>query len=394
MSDSTAFFLLENVIQRYPWGSRDSIQSLFGIDNPEQQPQAEIWMGAHPNGCSKIQLGDQSLSLADYIDHDPASVLSPETHQQFGELPFLFKVLAAQQALSIQVHPSKSQAEIGFAHEEKAGIERCAANRNYKDPNHKPELVYALTPYLAMNGFRSFEAIIALFERLKSQALAADLDAFKHNPSSLGLQHFFKAMLELKGEKKANALEDLLQWAQKESQPLGPLILSLNEQYPDDVGLLAPLMLNVLELQPGEAMFLDAGTPHAYIKGTALEIMANSDNVLRAGLTPKYMDIDELIGCCKFEALDDAHILTAPVTKDEELNFPVPVDDFRFSVLHQPQQRLCSLSRAEIWFAIDQDVILQANNQILTLRKGESAFVPFSTKNMTVTSTGSVARAH
>lgn len=394
MSNSAPFFLLENVIQNYPWGSHDSINTLFGIANPNQQPQAEIWMGAHPNGCSKIQLDSQAVLLSDFINQNPDQTLGAETNQRFGELPFLFKVLAAAQALSIQVHPSKEQAEEGFAREDKAGIDRGASNRNYKDPNHKPELVYALTPYMAMNGFRDFKEIVALFDSLEAQDLQSDIEAFRSNLSPQGLQMFFKAMLELEGEKKSKSLDALLSWASSSTDSLAALVLDLNKQYPNDVGLLAPLMLNVLELQPGEAMFLDAGTPHAYIKGTGLEIMANSDNVLRAGLTPKYMDVEELVSSCKFEALDNDKILTQPLTNGCELSFPVPVDDFKFSVLKQPENHPLELSRAEIIFAIDSDVTLKAGNESLVLTKGQSAFVPFATQTITVSSKGSVARAH
>lgn len=394
MSNPAPFFLLENVIQPYPWGSRDSINTLFGIANPEQQPQAEIWMGAHPNGCSKIQIANETVLLSDFINHNPEQTLGAETQQRFGELPFLFKVLAAAQALSIQVHPSKAQAEEGFAREDAAGIARNAANRNYKDPNHKPELVYALTPYMAMNGFRDFEETIALFDALNAPALKQDVDAFRHNLTSQGLQAFFKAMLELDGDKKSQALDALLSWANNNPDPLAVLVVELNSQYPNDVGLLAPLMLNVLELQPGEAMFLDAGTPHAYIKGTGLEIMANSDNVLRAGLTPKYMDVEELVSSCKFAALDKDKILTQPVESDGEFNFPVPVEDFKFSVLKQPKNKPLTLNRAEILFAVDSDVTLQSGDETLVLTKGQSAFVPLSTKTLTVSSQGTVARAH
>ncbi|MCG9596798.1 mannose-6-phosphate isomerase, class I [Vibrio sp. Isolate25] len=394
MSHSAPFFLLENVIQNYPWGSHDSINTLFGIANPDHQPQAEIWMGAHPNGCSKIQVDNETVLLSDYIEQNPDQTIGAETNQRFGELPFLFKVLAAAQALSIQVHPSKTQAEEGFAREDKAGINRGASNRNYKDPNHKPELVYALTPYMAMNGFRDFNDIIALFDALNAQVLQSDIDAFRSDLSPQGLQKFFKAILELDGEKKSKALDALLSWAENSKDPLATLVLALNKQYPNDVGLLAPLMLNVLELQPGEAMFLDAGTPHAYIKGTGLEIMANSDNVLRAGLTPKYMDVEELVNSCKFEALDNNKILTQPITDGCELSFPVPVDDFKFSVLQQPENHTLVLSRAEIIFAIDNDVTLQAGDNTLVLSKGQSAFVPLSTLTITVSSQGAVARAH
>ncbi|MGL5975912.1 MAG: mannose-6-phosphate isomerase, class I, partial [Aeromonas sobria] len=156
------FFLMCNPIQDYVWGSHDSLTTLFGIKNPEGKPQAELWMGAHPNGCSEVTLAGEKLKLSSLIDANPVAMLGAATQARFGSLPFLFKVLCAEQALSIQVHPSKAQAEAGFAKEEAAGIDIKASNRNYKDPNHKPELVFALTRYQAMNGFRAIPAILAL----------------------------------------------------------------------------------------------------------------------------------------------------------------------------------------------------------------------------------------
>ncbi|MEF1306498.1 mannose-6-phosphate isomerase, class I, partial [Vibrio owensii] len=198
---------------------------------------------------------------------------------------------------SIQVHPNKQQAELGFALEEKQGIPLTAANRNYKDPNHKPELVYALTEYQAMNGFRPTSEIISFFSELAIPELQGLVDDLIANQTPTGLATFFSGLLSLEGEQKEMALTVLLAQARITDLPLFNLILELEKQYPGDIGLFAPLMLNVITLQPGDAMFLDAETPHAYLKGTGLEIMANSDNVLRAGLTPKYMDVKELVAC-------------------------------------------------------------------------------------------------
>ncbi|RAH20632.1 mannose-6-phosphate isomerase, class I, partial [Vibrio vulnificus] len=138
---------MTNPIQNYAWGSKTAMQQLFAIENPTNEPQAELWMGAHPNGCSCVTMAGQQVKLSDFIAQNPALILGEQTVAQFGELPYLFKILAAENALSIQVHPNKQQAELGFAREEQQGIALTAANRNYKDPNHKPELVYALTEY-------------------------------------------------------------------------------------------------------------------------------------------------------------------------------------------------------------------------------------------------------
>jgi len=396
VSTSPCFFRMHNVIQDYAWGSTTSIESLFGIANPEGKPQAEIWMGAHPNGCSKIDVAGKATRLAEFIDIDKAAIIGADTEQQFGELPYLFKVLAADKALSIQVHPSKSQAEVGFAKEQDAGIPHSAGHRNYKDPNHKPELVYALTPYQAMNGFREIAQIVTLFRCLEIADLQALVVALEENQNEGGLRQFFEAMLSLRGETKETAVSGLLTYAeQHKDDALFALILELAEQYPGDIGLFSPLMLNVLTLQPGEAMFLDACTPHAYIKGTGLEIMANSDNVLRAGLTPKHMDISELVTSTRFVPMPADTLLLAPEQSEGGLHYPIPVPDFKFSVYHSQQEIVLTMSSAEILLAIDEPVtVIHSNGETLTIEKGESMFIPNYAGSYTATSTGRFARAY
>ncbi|RWX54518.1 mannose-6-phosphate isomerase, class I [Photobacterium chitinilyticum] len=396
VSTSPCFFRMHNVIQDYAWGSTTSIESLFGIANPEGKPQAEIWMGVHPNGCSKIDVAGKATRLAEFIDTDKAAIIGADTEQQFGELPYLFKVLAADKALSIQVHPSKSQAEVGFAKEQDAGIPHSAGHRNYKDPNHKPELVYALTPYQAMNGFREIAQIVTLFRCLEIADLQALVVALEENQNEGGLRQFFEAMLSLRGETKETAVSGLLTYAeQHKDDALFALILELAEQYPGDIGLFSPLMLNVLILQPGEAMFLDACTPHAYIKGTGLEIMANSDNVLRAGLTPKHMDISELVTSTRFVPMPADTLLLAPEQSEGGLHYPIPVPDFKFSVYHSQQEIVLTMSSAEILLAIDEPVtVIHSNGETLTIEKGESMFIPNYAGSYTATSTGRFARAY
>ncbi|NLS12508.1 mannose-6-phosphate isomerase, class I [Vibrio sp. SM6] len=392
-----SFYKLSNTIQDYPWGSKTSINELFGIPNPKNEPQAEIWMGAHPKASSTIIVDGESIALSEYLTANGEQALGLTTLNHYGELPYLFKVLAAGEALSIQVHPNKQEAEQGYALENSRGIALDAFNRNYKDANHKPELVFALTPYQAMNGFRPFADILLNFEKLDAPSLAETVADFASDLSPQGLQTLFRAVLSLENEQKIAAIAELLSWCDRHhnNEPLAALIIDLNTIYPNDVGLFAPLLLNVVTLQPGQAMFLDAGTPHAYIHGTGLELMANSDNVLRAGLTPKYMDIDELISCCRFAPLANDKILTAPEINGCELRFPVPVDDFAFAIYQKPKTETIEQQRAEIWFAVETDVqFSDINGNQITLAKGESVFIPYSTKTFTVTSDGVVARAY
>ena len=391
--DLPSFLLMQNPIQGYDWGSHDALTTLFGIPNPAGKPQAELWMGAHPNGCSEVTLAGDVQKLSTLIERAPAAVLGDATVARFGSLPFLFKVLCAEKALSIQVHPSKSQAEAGFAKEEAAGISPKAANRNYKDPNHKPELVFALTPYQAMNGFRAIPAILALFDAMALPALAELTAALRQSQDEAGLQHFFHQMLILDGARKEAALTGLLAYAAaRQDDETFALITSLAAQYPGDVGLFSPLLLNVVTLKPGQAMYLDACTPHAYVRGTGLEIMANSDNVLRAGLTPKYIDVAELLDCTRCLPKPDDQILLAPHLEGAVQHFEVPVPDFTFSVYPAGEHALTTAS-AEILFAIDGTVTLQQGEQSLRLEKGQSAFVPAATGSYHLLAEGRVARA-
>jgi mannose-6-phosphate isomerase len=398
------FYKLENPIQNYAWGSKTSISTLFGIDNKYQEPQAEIWMGAHPNGCSKVIVEGESVLLSTLINDDKFGVLSKPTAENFGELPYLFKVLAADQALSVQVHPNKEEAEQGFTREEAQGIDRLASNRNYRDANHKPELVYALTSYQAMNGFRSFKEIITLFTQLLSEA---DLPAverlvksFKQNITSMGLEAFFTGILSLTGDEKLQSIRSLLGYASKHQRPeiendLNAIVMELAKTYPNDIGLFSPFMLNVLTLKPGEAMYLNARTPHAYLKGTGLEIMANSDNVLRAGLTPKHIDVVELAKCTLFEEKPHSSLLLEPVIEGEKLSYPVPVKDFKFDCFTQADATTVKVDSAEIVLAIESNTFLEhISGETMILNKGESAFIPAYTKEYKLTSKGRIARAY
>ncbi|WP_217534881.1 mannose-6-phosphate isomerase, class I [Vibrio metschnikovii] len=392
---------LENCIQNYPWGCKKSIQQWFGIDNVNQAPQAEIWMGTHPNGCSKVQFNGQIWPLSQLIETDKISFLSQSIAQQFSELPYLFKVLAAGNALSIQVHPSKAEAELGFAKEEMQGIDRAAANRNYRDANHKPELVYALTSYQAMNGFRPFKEIVYLFtlvsEVMVCPKISQLLEQFKLEMTSHSLERFFVGLLSLTGQDKQQALDALLTCAHQQRQfdnnNAFDLVLDLAVTYPSDIGLFSPLLLNVLTLQPGEAMYLDARTPHAYVRGLGLEVMANSDNVLRAGLTSKHIDVAELARCTLFAEKPRETLLLQPVTEGNKQSYLVPVADFAFDCFLKADAEQMHIESAEIIFSIDADTTLtHATGEILRLKKGESAFIPAFAQEYTITSLGRVAR--
>ncbi|EKY3119976.1 mannose-6-phosphate isomerase [Cronobacter turicensis] len=385
---------LINSVQNYAWGSKTALTELYGVANPEGLPMAELWMGAHPKSSSKIKDAQgQTRALREVIDADKTALLGAPVAERFGELPFLFKVLCADQPLSIQVHPNKQASEAGFARENAAGIPLDAAERNYKDPNHKPELVFALTPFLAMNAFREFSEIVSLLQPVAGAHTA--IAHFLAEPNADRLRDLFAGLLNMQGEEKSRALAVLKATVASQQGEPWDTIRFIAQFYPDDSGLFSPLLLNVVKLNPGEAMFLFAETPHAYLQGVALEVMANSDNVLRAGLTPKYIDIPELVANVQFIAKPAAQLLTQPEKDGAALEFPIPVKDFAFSLhdLQSQPQRLAQESAA-ILFCVEGEAVLSKGDERLTLKPGESAFVAANESPVSVSGVGRLARVY
>lgn len=385
---------LINSVQNYAWGSKTALTELYGMANPQQQPMAELWMGAHPKSSSQVvDANGQIVSLRDVIEKHKSTLLGDAVAERFGELPFLFKVLCAAQPLSIQVHPNKRNSETGFARENAAGIPLDAAERNYKDPNHKPELVFALTPFLAMNAFREFSEIVSLLQPVAGAHTA--IAHFLENPNAERLSELFAGLLNMQGEEKSRALAILKAALENQQGEPWQTIRLIAEFYPDDSGLFSPLLLNVVKLNPGEAMFLFAETPHAYLQGVALEVMANSDNVLRAGLTPKYIDIPELVANVRFDAKPANQLLTTPEKNGAELDFPIPVDDFAFS-LHDlsAQETPVAQQSAAILFCVEGEAVLSKGEQRLVLKHGESAFISAAESPIMASGVGRLARVY
>lgn len=385
---------LINSIQHYAWGSKTALTERYGVANPDDLPMAELWMGAHPKSSSKVQDSHGNAhSLRDLIADNKEKLLGNAVAGRFGELPFLFKVLCAAQPLSIQTHPDKTSAAIGFARENAAAIPLDAPERNYKDPNHKPELIFALTPFLAMNAFREFSSMASLLRPVASAHPA--IAHFLEQPDTQRLSHLFACLLKMQGAEKAHALEVLKSaLASQQGEPWQTIRL-IAGCYPDDSGLFSPLLLNVVTLNPGEAMFLFAKTPHAYLHGVALEVMANSDNVLRAGLTPKYIDIEELVASIDFVAKPAPELLTLPDKNGAELNFPVPVDDFAFSVYTlEARENALTGPGAAILFCIEGEATLRQGSHSLVLRAGESAFTGADEAPLSISGSGRLARVY
>jgi mannose-6-phosphate isomerase len=320
---------MRNGIQHYAWGSTTDIPRLTGIPNPDDEPMAELWMGDHPRLPSHLRSGGNSSGggeqeLGAFLESYPRFALGETVRERFGtRLPFLFKLLSAAKGLSIQVHPSRSQAVEGYEREEAAGVPLDAPYRNYKDRNHKPEVLLAVTPFWALSGFRDPEEIAEDFRRIEGPGeLVSRLE-------DGDLESFYRVLIASAGDAGVaggesggrGVLRRVLGYARRRvgdggrtPTPGAPVpgpdcrffwALELNRQFPDDLGALAPLYLNCLYLVPGEALFLESGLLHAYLQGTGIELMANSDNVLRGGCTVKHVDLPELLRIVRFEATEN-----------------------------------------------------------------------------------------
>ncbi|MFQ1005662.1 mannose-6-phosphate isomerase, class I [Gilliamella sp. CG22] len=385
---------LENCIKDYDWGSIDSITTLFGIKSPSQKPMAEIWMGIHPLGCSKIiGLNGEKINLNALINQNPLQILGKNTYQLFGTLPYLFKVLAANKPLSVQVHPTKADAQKAFEKENKLGIDLHSPNRNFKDPNHKPELLYALTPFKAMNSFRPIEQILSFFSQITIPIFNHELAQLQNNHHPKQLKHFFQFLLNLSPDQKLQAIHQLLACTRSFNQEPFLTIHTLVKDYPNDIGLFMPLILNVIELKPSQAMFLHAQTPHCYLSGTGFEVMANSDNVLRAGLTHKFIDIDALIANTNFSSIDASELLINPLINHNKIDFPVPVNDFKFEIIQSDLQlRKEKVNSPQILFCANGAITLTTKHEVLTLNKGESVFIAYHAKYYSYSGKGCFAK--
>ncbi|MHC3388751.1 mannose-6-phosphate isomerase, class I [Streptomyces lavendulocolor] len=328
--------LLLNTVQPYAWGSTTAIPELMGVA-PTGEPQAELWMGAHPAAPSRVVRDGGTLPLDRVIAADPARELGPTGLRRFGpRLPFLLKLLAADAPLSLQVHPDLAQAAAGFAVENAMGVPLDAPHRNYRDGNHKPEMIVALTPFEGLCGFRTPRRCADLLDRLEVPGLrpfAATLRGARDDEAAL--REVFTAFLSPPRGLVAEVAGALAREAVREAERDGPhrrdlgAFLAVARAYPGDPGVLPALMLRHFVLAPGQALYLGAGVPHAYLSGLGVEVMAGSDNVLRCGLTDKHVDRDELLKVVRFSALPTAPL--APRADGDEHVYPAPVDDFRLS---------------------------------------------------------------
>ena len=368
---------LKNKIQEYEWGSKTAIPSILGLPSPSKKPMAELWMGAHPKAPSEVEVDGKWMRLDELISIEPKAILGKKVADKFGnQLPFLFKIIAAEKPLSIQAHPNKEQAINGFERENKLGIPLDAPERNYKDKNHKPEVLCAITRFEALKGFRSIEEIVSLFKKAVPNSLKEEINLLERE----GLRSFFSAIMGLKAEKKEDAISELLNSSEKmKNDPVFSLVLRLNNYFPKDIGIFSPLILNMYVLEPGEAIFLPAGELHAYIKGVGIELMANSDNVLRGGLTHKHIDVEELLNILRFEPSRVQKLKPVSVGK-MELIYPTPVEEF---ILHKIRLKEGEEFSSDEDRSVEIMIVIEGNAEIssatakyMELKKGDSVLIP------------------
>ena len=376
-------FKLKNKIQEYDWGSKIAIPSMLGLPVPSEKPMAEMWMGAHPKASSEIEVNGKWVPLTQVISEDPVPILGKTVAEKFSkELPFLFKVIAASKPLSVQAHPNKKQAIEGFDKENKLQVPLDSPERNYKDRNHKPEVLCAIAKFEALKGFREIGQIISLLKRVVPLSLGKELTFLRKNPDSHGLKKFYSSIMKMQQEEKEKVFEELLDNSKKymDLDPAYSLVIRLNALFPLDIGIFSPLLLNRIVLNPGEAIYLPPGELHAYVEGVGVEVMANSDNVLRGGLTHKHVDIEELLNILNF-SWEPVQVITPRNTGQSEAVYPVPAEEFVLSVINIDNKTnfLSQENRAvEIMIIIDGEVEIKNlhENKGIRLKKGESVLIP------------------
>lgn len=396
-------YRLTNAVRNYAWGTADVIPQLLGIE-ATGQPQAELWVGAHPSDPSMADTSAGRRSLADVIAADPEATLGQEIAVRFnGMLPFLMKVLSAAEPLSLQAHPSRERARAGYAAENAAGVPLDSPLRNYKDANHKPELVFALTSFEALNGFKNPAESVALLELLSGRpggcAVLDDLISdLSESDESAALRHATQRLLTLDTRDAVTAVTEVVAACAGLDHVSARTAIELDRHHPGDAGVILSLLLNRVSLAPGEAMYLSAGNLHSYLRGTAVEIMATSDNVLRGGLTPKHIDVPELLAVVEF--VSGAPELEKPQVLPGQLTLAPPIPDFQLSVLepggvieiHWDDAMPRTALVLEGQFTL-RSAGGRGGDGVMSLRQGESVFVTAADAPVTVVGAGRLVAA-
>lgn len=377
-------YKLKGKIMHYDWGGHDFIPQWMGIKNDEKIPFAEYWMGAHQSASSEIETKNGSLSLFNLLSDNPEVIIGQKIYNQYQELPYLFKIEDVRQMLSIQVHPTKEEAETGFRLEEEQGINLNAAQRTYKDKNHKPEIMVAISEFWLLHGFKSPDEIRkTLIEtpELKRLLPFFEKDDYKNlyshvmETSITNINYILLPLIKRElNRKKENKLtkNDPGWWVAEFYQ---------NSKIKNaDRGIFSLYFLNLLKVNPGEAVFQDAGLLHAYLEGQAMELMANSDNVIRGGLTKKYINIPELLKQIKYSPVNPV-LIEGKKQPSGAINFACPSKDFGIDKIELQKGESYSFNSnsLEIIAILEGSLTINAKNE-LKAEKGEVLAVFTNTK--------------
>jgi mannose-6-phosphate isomerase len=335
------------------------------------------------------------------IEREPQATLGPELVARYGaRLPVLLKVLAAETPLSLQAHPTLEQARAGFAAEEAQGIALDSPNRNYKDSSHKPELLCALTPFWALCGFRKIEDTLALFRALNLPHVSFLVDILAGLPTESGLAQLFSTLLGLSAARRAELSRETLDRCTLLAAVDGPFqhefswAVSIGVLYPGDIGIISALLLNLVKLTPGEAIYLPAGNLHAYLEGVGVEIMANSDNVLRGGLTPKHVDNRELLHVLRFSA-GPVNVLRGEMAGSARV-YRTPAAEFElqsFELLPGENPRVSDRRGPEVLLCQHGEIAVSQPEERHTLHQGQALFIAANEPGYGLSGQGTLFRA-
>ena len=390
---------LEPARQRYAWGSTSAIPALLGRAD-DGAPWAEAWYGSHPAGPARVAEGGV---LSELIDAEPARLLVEDIIWRFGRrLPFLLKLIAPEQPLSLQVHPSQAQAAEGYAREDEAGIALDHPCRNYKDTNHKPEMVLALTRFQAVAGFRAPRRAVEVLAGLDSPLARRMRRTLRLNPTRYGIRQVFSDVVSAATRPSPQEIDALVteiaarfEAGTSPSLRVDSNVVKMADTFPGDPGIAAALLLNPVTLQPGEALFVPAGSVHAYISGLGVEVMASSDNVLRAGLSAKHIDVPEMLACVDYVAAPPVRPAPEYLSRATRAYY-APVDDFELMVttVVAADGRLPVPGRGpRILLAVEGAMTLVTQADTQTLAQGEAVFVGADERSLSVEGEGTLVQA-
>jgi mannose-6-phosphate isomerase len=395
---------LQGVVQHYDWGGYDFIPDLLEMENANRKPFAELWIGAHAKAPSIVELADGPEPLDELIAEAPDAILGQEANAHFaGRLPYLFKIIDAHKMLSIQAHPTLAQARLGFARENAEGISLEASCRNYKDDNHKPEIGVALTEFWMLHGFRPLEQIAESFSA--TPELSALMPGFPQRLAQAGdwaghhdhearrelLRELYSNVMTMPQEQVDHLLNGLLvrllakPLTDKNSPDYWALRAALNFPLPGghrDRGIFSVYLLNLVHLLPGQGTFQPAGVLHAYLEGVNVELMANSDNVLRGGLTTKHVDVPELLNILTFEG-GTPNVFSGERVSSQEHVYRTPAEEFELSrIALAPHSRYAGDAPygPKSLLVLHGSGTVTSAGKCLSLRRGSIAFVPCGTQ--------------